>query len=166
MATNRKLGKTTDIRMAMLRTLTTDLIMYGKVETTAHGKTDTITYGKSETVTHNTTEEVEDDKTETVTHNTTNTLTHNTNETLQHGKTDTLTHNTTETLTHGKTETFTHGEQIDRDGTITKESHITGNIGVTTSQQMLEQEIEISAKLNVMQMICDSFKERFCLLVY
>ena len=34
MATNRKLGKTTDIRMAMLKTLTSDLIMYGKVETT------------------------------------------------------------------------------------------------------------------------------------
>ena len=34
MATNRKLGKTTDIRMAMLRTLTTDLIMHGKIETT------------------------------------------------------------------------------------------------------------------------------------
>ena len=34
MATNRKLGRTTDIRMAMLRTLTTDLILHGKVETT------------------------------------------------------------------------------------------------------------------------------------
>ena len=34
LATNRKLGRTTDIRMAMLKTLTTDLIMYGKVETT------------------------------------------------------------------------------------------------------------------------------------
>ena len=34
MATNRKLGSTTDIRMAMLRTLTTDLILHGKVETT------------------------------------------------------------------------------------------------------------------------------------
>ena len=34
MATNRKLGKPTDIRMSMLRTLTTDLIMHGKVETT------------------------------------------------------------------------------------------------------------------------------------
>ena len=31
---NRKLGRTTDIRMAMLRTLTTDLIMYGKITTT------------------------------------------------------------------------------------------------------------------------------------
>ena len=34
MATNRRLGKTTDIRLAMLRTLTTDLILHGKVETT------------------------------------------------------------------------------------------------------------------------------------
>ena len=34
MATNRKLGRTTDIRNAMLKTLTTDLILHGKVETT------------------------------------------------------------------------------------------------------------------------------------
>ena len=34
MATNRKLGRTTDIRMAMLKNLTTDLIMHGKIETT------------------------------------------------------------------------------------------------------------------------------------
>ena len=34
MATNRKLGRTTDIRNAMLKTLTTDLILKGKVETT------------------------------------------------------------------------------------------------------------------------------------
>ena len=34
MATNRKLGRTTDQRLAMLRTLTTDLILHGKIETT------------------------------------------------------------------------------------------------------------------------------------
>ena len=34
MATNRKLGRTTDIRMAMLKTMTTDLIYHGKIETT------------------------------------------------------------------------------------------------------------------------------------
>ena len=34
MATNRKLGRTTDIRMAILKNLTTDLIMYGQIETT------------------------------------------------------------------------------------------------------------------------------------
>ena len=34
MATNRKLGKTTDARLAMLRTQVTDLILNGKIETT------------------------------------------------------------------------------------------------------------------------------------
>lgn len=34
MAGNRKLGKTTDIRLAMLKTQVTDLILYGKIETT------------------------------------------------------------------------------------------------------------------------------------
>ncbi len=34
MAINRKLGRTTDIRMAILKNLTTDLLVYGKVETT------------------------------------------------------------------------------------------------------------------------------------
>ena len=34
MATNRKLGRTTDIRNSMLKTLTTDVILHGKVETT------------------------------------------------------------------------------------------------------------------------------------
>jgi large subunit ribosomal protein L17 len=34
LAKNRKLGRTTDIRMAMLKTLTTDLLVHGKIETT------------------------------------------------------------------------------------------------------------------------------------
>ena len=34
MATNRKLGRTADIRIAMLKTLTTDLILHGRVTTT------------------------------------------------------------------------------------------------------------------------------------
>ena len=34
MATNRKLGRTTDIRLAMLKSQLTDLILHGKIETT------------------------------------------------------------------------------------------------------------------------------------
>lgn len=34
MATNRKLGKTTDIRLSMLKGLTTELIWHGQIETT------------------------------------------------------------------------------------------------------------------------------------
>ena len=46
------------------------------------------------------------------------------------------------------------------------ENHTSGNIGVTTSQQMLEQELEISKKLNIYNYIIDSFQKRFCLLLY
>lgn len=62
--------------------------------------------------------------------------------------------------------TETHNTTISKEGTISRENHTSGNIGVTTSQQMLDQEIEISEKLNIIKIIVDSFKERFCLLVY
>lgn len=43
---------------------------------------------------------------------------------------------------------------------------IHGNIGVTTSQQMLQSELDIAPKLNVYDFIINSFKNRFCLQVY
>lgn len=90
---------------------------------------------------------------------------HDKNE-LTHGHVISDSNSGSASTTYGKTDTYTHGEKIVHEGDITRENHTTGNIGVTTSQQMLEQEIEVSAKLNVMKMIVDSFKERFCLLVY
>lgn len=44
--------------------------------------------------------------------------------------------------------------------------HIYGNIGVTTSQQMVEAEMDIRMKYNIYQMISDSFKSTFCVMVY
>lgn len=85
---------------------------------------------------------------------------------LQHGHTIADNGSGSSSTSYGKTETLTHGEKIVHEGDITRNNHTSGNIGVTTSQQMLEQEIEVSAKLNVIKMIVDSFKERFCLLVY
>lgn len=89
---------------------------------------------------------------------------------LTHGEsvstTESITHGETNTFTHGKTETLTHGEKVDFSGEVTKESHISGNIGVTTSQQMLQQEIDISPALNIYRIMVQSFKERFCILVY
>ena len=90
------------------------------------------------------------------------TLTQNGTET-QSG-TDTLTDDTTVTNTESKTGSFTHGEKIV--DSASRESHIHGNIGVTTSQQMLESEIAISEKLNVYDYIVQEFKRRFCILVY
>ena len=44
-------------------------------------------------------------------------------------------------------------------------SRIWGNVGVTTSQQMIEEERRVS-EFNITDYIIDSFKRRFCLLVY
>ena len=44
-------------------------------------------------------------------------------------------------------------------------SRIWGNVGVTTSQQMIEEERRIS-KFNITDYIIDSFKRRFCMLIY
>ena len=85
---------------------------------------------------------------------------------LIHGHTMTDDNSGSNSTTYGKTETLTHGETINREGETTRENHTTGNIGVTTSQQMLEQEIEVSDKLNILKIITESFKDRFCLLVY
>ena len=41
----------------------------------------------------------------------------------------------------------------------------TGNIGVTSSQQLVTQELEL-AQNNIMRYIINSFKKRFCILVY
>ena len=49
--------------------------------------------------------------------------------------------------------------------TETRTQRRTGNIGITTTQQMLEQERQI-AEFNMINYIAQSFKQRFCLLIY
>lgn len=46
------------------------------------------------------------------------------------------------------------------------EARLYGNIGVTTSQQMLQSEIDIIPNINIYDLIIRDIKERFCLLVY
>ena len=77
-----------------------------------------------------------------------------------------VTHGKKSELTHGHVEATQHGEKIDDDITRNKMSRIHGNIGVTTSQQMLTQEIEVAPKLNIMNYMIESFKNRFCVLVW
>ena len=43
--------------------------------------------------------------------------------------------------------------------------HIHGNIGVTTSQQMLQSELDVAKNL-VSDVIVDDFKNKFCIVVY
>ena len=50
-------------------------------------------------------------------------------------------------------------------GTFKREAHLYGNIGVTTSAQMLEGEIEVR-KMNLYNMIADCYATELCLLIY
>lgn len=67
---------------------------------------------------------------------------------------DTSTENNTGYATNNSISTGLHNGRIH------------GNIGVTTTQQMLQSELDISPKLNVYDFIINSFKNRFCLQVY
>lgn len=58
------------------------------------------------------------------------------------------------------------GEFDESEGsTITRSTRRTGNIGVTSSQKLLKEEREVS-QFNTIDYIINSFKKRFCLLVY
>lgn len=96
----------------------------------------------------------------------TDTTTHNTTDTTTFGKIDTLQHNTTDTTTYGKTDTFRHGEKIEHSGDSERSLLAYGNIGTMTSQDMLTQEIEVAKIVQVVPIIIESFKNRFCLMVY
>ena len=54
----------------------------------------------------------------------------------------------------------------DNQQTRSKGSRIHGNIGVVTSQQMIEQSLTLLPKVHIDDYIINSFKERFCILVY
>lgn len=95
-----------------------------------------------------------------------NTLYDHDSNNLVHGHSVADSNTTSGELSYGKTETLTHGESITHSGGTTRENHTSGNIGVTTSQQMLQQEIDIAPALNIAKIITESFRDRFCLLVY
>lgn len=85
---------------------------------------------------------------------------------MEKGSTQTQNYNSTVTHSNGRKDEFTHGHKITDTTSVTTSGNISGNIGVTTSQQMLEQELEVAPKLNIINIMIDSFKKRFCLLVY
>lgn len=57
------------------------------------------------------------------------------------------------------------GENTEKE-TITTTKTRGGNIGVIMTQQMLNADLDMLPRLNPYQFIVDSFKNRFCLLVY
>ena len=73
------------------------------------------------------------------------------------------------TDTYGKTENRTGTKNYNRteatSGTEGREVHTHGNIGVMSTQDMINQEREV-VKFNIYDYIITDFKNRFCILVY
>ncbi len=88
---------------------------------------------------------------------------------VTHSGTDDITHTGTDNTTHkGTDKTAVNVKENTGDDVVKNEKHTTrrtGNIGVTTTQQMIEQERNI-AEFSIIEYITQSFKERFCLLIY
>lgn len=53
-----------------------------------------------------------------------------------------------------------------RDKTTSRTGNVSGNIGVVTSQKMVLEELGLSDKVDIYKYISESFKRRFCLMVY
>lgn len=121
-------------------------------QTQTYGKTDTMKVAGYDSNTLNNREQTGASGSDTVTYN---------------NIADTPDGDITDTTEYGKTETHTgtqkqEGENVhEREYTRTE----TGNIGVTTTQQMIKEEREV-AMFSIISYITDSFKKRFCLLVY
>ena len=119
----------------------------------------------------------DDDGTDTTTHTGTDTIERSGTDTLTNTGTDTLDHTGTDTLDHTGTDTVDYSGTIkdeygegssgneNENSTNTHSSRIHGNIGVTTSQQMLQQEYDI-ARFNIIDQITDMFILEFCIPIY
>lgn len=75
--------------------------------------------------------------------------------------------NATDAVKGFNSDTWAESDKTDTDSWAVEDvtETRTGNIGVTTTQQMLEQERKI-AEFNMISYIAQSFKQRFCLLIY
>lgn len=85
-----------------------------------------------------------------------------------HNEHDVAGFNDNQILVHDYKDTLYNQNVIDHDGTDNLDhlGHIYGNIGVKTSQSMLTEEVELRTAYNMYQIIANSFKKTFCVMVY
>lgn len=143
----------------------------GKTETKSDSTTDVYTEETNSAMAYNT--DTWKDSTKTGTDSDTGVIANSTVEV------DTTVDNTgtqdTKTTTNGSTSengnsTGTIGGTLGRTGntggSVTHTGNVSGNIGVTTSQQMVIQEIELRKQYALVDIVVREFIEHFCILVY
>lgn len=100
-----------------------------------------------------------------VVNNTGNSITNNTNINYRTGINTQDGFQATAQNTDNNTNSSTDSSRSTTEAKIEHASHTYGNIGVTTTQQMIEAERNV-VQFSIIQKIIDDFKERFCICVY
>lgn len=77
----------------------------------------------------------------------------------------TMREDTKDTTSASGSDSTTSSSNGSTDTSLKHKAHLYGNIGVTTSQQMLEAELEV-ARFNLVDQITDCFMNEFCIRVY
>lgn len=146
----------------------TDAMSYGKTDTTAYGKEETTEYGKEESTTYG--------KTDAMNYGKVDTMQYGKTEATTYGKTDTMSYGKVDTLQHGKTDTTTYGRQdkmtYNNTNTETRnlfDKHIEmvvrqGNIGVTKTQELIESQIDLTARDSLIDYMIADFVHNNCIL--
>lgn len=100
--------------------------------------------------------------TDTTTHNTTDTNTKNITDTTTYAVNNKTTYNTIDTNNRDNTDSTTYN--INNDNNTTEDSTLTrsGNIGVTTSQQMIESEYILRLKYSLIELFVTEFIRNYC----
>lgn len=79
---------------------------------------------------------------------------------------------TTRSVTGYDSDTLRTNDQTDgsssgeTDRTLKHDAHLYGNIGVTTTQEMLRQEMEVAKEFNIYDLIAEEFINEFCVRVW
>lgn len=140
-----------------------------KDSTTTYNETTQRTQNLSDAELINTVDETDKDVTTTRTLNTTDTRTLNTTEQTTHADTVTTTNNLTDTRDEDTSETRSGTESNTRTDNLTETYEETktrgGNIGVTSTQSLIQQEREV-ARFSFIEVVCKVITDAVCMGVY
>lgn len=143
----------------------TDTESHSGTDTEEHSGTDTDTHSGTDT----TTQSISAENVSTWSNDSKSELAHGESIETEHGHTIETEHGHTIETEHGHTITDTYQDRSDTTeyGKIdTRESDIHGNIGVTTTQQMINEELELLRHFDIYGYIAELFENDNMLLIY
>lgn len=154
----------------------TDGKSYSESDTQTLNNTDTRTNNNTDTRTNNLTDQQTLNHTDATTFGKTDSTTYGRTDTLNYGKVDTMQYGKVDTLQHGKVDTTQYGKQdmlthntTDLNTKNLQDEHIElqirqGNIGVTTTQKMLNEQIDLTSRDALIDYMIADFIHTNCII--